>query len=1044
MEDNSEKHGDKTSQVRLKLQPFGVDTDEMRKQADGIAKEISCSPRLVYSEIQKTEKRKQLVEAISDLFIARTDTYGRQNEDGSYTRIEESLGPEVIMQHLDGETTVGAYQLSKENNVKTICFDVDPEVVEDPKGTAAKLVQKCKELFPPGSALLEASRLGDPSFHIWVFFKPEIPAFAARFLADRVIDKSGVSNVEVFPKQAEIKEGGFGNLIKLPLGLHRKDQKWSRFLDSNFDPLPAEALPEVTPTTLLDHDVSQIKQMLEERHGKEWFDYKEKIKTAYKGPDPPCITRLLEGAQEGNRNESAIRLVSYWLSFKKLEPQVVMTALRDWNAKNKPPLGETEINTVFQSALRGNYNYGCNDPILSKTCEKKLCSFSEKEPVQVRLADLSADLLDQPIKAKVQIIGESDKMAFPKVVKVVCSECGFEERISLEDRKNYQKLKNRLFGRRKKKNFESWLKNIYYGTCCPTPKLRILYEGNMDYCRLFVRDLIEEQEKWEQRTYRTHEVLLIGKSNVPAKKAELEGIVITNEQDKILILAYDLVPLEESMRKVESTEGFDKYFRKNHGLTEDLDQTIANHITGRSIAKEVAALVMHSPISFKFEGQRIWGNLWAMFVGDTTTGKSETGMWISKTLGSSFCIGEQTRRTGLLFTVDTENKVIYWGDLVQEDLGLCFIDSIQGMAEEEIASLREARRQGIVKVRMAVSGEALVRTRVLAAANPKRKKPMSNYMYLAQSLKDIKCIPDVIDLTRWDLFVPFKSEDVSNDEIAEAKVREPAIPLEVFRNHVYWAWSLRDKDIEFTKEAENEAREQFKKLKDVMWSPLPVINKGYKKTLARIAASYAVLMHNVKDGKVIIEKAHAEKAAALVNEMIEIFQLRAFVRSQKRLAELTDEEVQEFREILSGKLLLTMQTIAEQEGLQVKVLAEKTGITDRMMREYMTTLKSKNLVEEAEPRGYQLTTKGVQALKRLLSTGNEETEEPQKTLIGSVEDAILGHEEITSDEGVQIDKLIDDIEKETNAERKDIHKIIEKLESDGKLFRPKAMKVKKA
>jgi DNA-binding PadR family transcriptional regulator len=110
----------------------------------------------------------------------------------------------------------------------------------------------------------------------------------------------------------------------------------------------------------------------------------------------------------------------------------------------------------------------------------------------------------------------------------------------------------------------------------------------------------------------------------------------------------------------------------------------------------------------------------------------------------------------------------------------------------------------------------------------------------------------------------------------------------------------------------------------------------------------------------------------------------------------------------------------------------------------MTTLKSKNLVEEAEPRGYQLTTKGVQALKRLLSTGNEETEEPQKTLIGSVEDAILGHEEITSDEGVQIDKLIDDIEKETNAERKDIHKIIEKLESDGKLFRPKAMKVKKA
>lgn len=36
--------------------------------------------------------------------------------------------------------------------------------------------------------------------------------------------------VELFPKQNEVKPGDFGNLMKLPLGLHRKEGKWSTFL----------------------------------------------------------------------------------------------------------------------------------------------------------------------------------------------------------------------------------------------------------------------------------------------------------------------------------------------------------------------------------------------------------------------------------------------------------------------------------------------------------------------------------------------------------------------------------------------------------------------------------------------------------------------------------------------------------------------------------------------------------------------------------------------------------------------------------------------
>ena len=39
----------------------------------------------------------------------------------------------------------------------------------------------------------------------------------------------------MFPKQIKVVEGGFGNLVKLPLGVHRKTGQRSYFLDDNFN-----------------------------------------------------------------------------------------------------------------------------------------------------------------------------------------------------------------------------------------------------------------------------------------------------------------------------------------------------------------------------------------------------------------------------------------------------------------------------------------------------------------------------------------------------------------------------------------------------------------------------------------------------------------------------------------------------------------------------------------------------------------------------------------------------------------------------------------
>jgi len=80
---------------------------------------------------------------------------------------------------------------------------------------------------------------------------------------------------------------------------------------------------------------------------------------AYRGPDPPCISHILEGLDEGFRNEGAVRVISYWLIFRKLDEKSVWNRLVKWNQKNRPPLEERELKACFNSVRKNRYSYGC-------------------------------------------------------------------------------------------------------------------------------------------------------------------------------------------------------------------------------------------------------------------------------------------------------------------------------------------------------------------------------------------------------------------------------------------------------------------------------------------------------------------------------------------------------------------------------------------------------------------------------------------------------------------------------------------------------------
>ncbi|MEI8241111.1 MAG: DEAD/DEAH box helicase family protein, partial [Actinomycetota bacterium] len=106
---------------------------------------------------------------------------------------------------------------------------------------SAAFLGTCGRLRIP--AALERSRSGHGG-HVWIFFDSAIPAGLARRLGSHVLTETMESRPDVgldsydrlFPNQDTMPQGGFGNLIALPLQKRARAQGNSVFLDDTFTP----------------------------------------------------------------------------------------------------------------------------------------------------------------------------------------------------------------------------------------------------------------------------------------------------------------------------------------------------------------------------------------------------------------------------------------------------------------------------------------------------------------------------------------------------------------------------------------------------------------------------------------------------------------------------------------------------------------------------------------------------------------------------------------------------------------------------------------
>jgi superfamily II DNA or RNA helicase/very-short-patch-repair endonuclease len=153
---------------------------------------------------------------------------------------------EVIAWHLTGRDgggqpfVAGVYPLLQDESCCFLAIDFDKANWRE---DTAAFVDTCRRLGVP--AALERSRSGRGG-HVWIFFDSAIPAALARRLGSHLLTETmegrpdlGLDSYDrLFPNQDTMPQGGFGNLIALPLQKRARDLGNSVFLDDASAPWP--------------------------------------------------------------------------------------------------------------------------------------------------------------------------------------------------------------------------------------------------------------------------------------------------------------------------------------------------------------------------------------------------------------------------------------------------------------------------------------------------------------------------------------------------------------------------------------------------------------------------------------------------------------------------------------------------------------------------------------------------------------------------------------------------------------------------------------
>lgn len=346
------------------------------------------------------------VALLRDYFIHRDNVYARQwyskeRKDGGYIKVTMGECPpdercprgacphkvpvpltdDVLATHLTGRQTIGVYQLQDDDTVRWLCFDIDKDkdtltdetMQQHAQEQARCIARSCQRL---GLApLVEDS--GNRGYHVWLFTEPTMPATKAQAIGRLVLADIKTLpglHIELFPKQVSVKS--YGNLVKLPLGVHRKSGRRSCFVGPQFTPM-AEQMAALRRTRRLTE--AEADTLLAAHHIE--IEPIRRAAVSLVSPHAPlCMPAMLnQGVTDGARDVAAFRLSCY-LREQGIPIDYAHLLMSAWDAeRNDPPLGPALITVKVESAYSDSYSsFPCKEYALDRFCDPACFRYERK------------------------------------------------------------------------------------------------------------------------------------------------------------------------------------------------------------------------------------------------------------------------------------------------------------------------------------------------------------------------------------------------------------------------------------------------------------------------------------------------------------------------------------------------------------------------------------------------------------------------------------------------------------------------------------------
>lgn len=315
-------------------------------------------PELIFSE-EDASLFLSIFRGREDFFACQwVDEKGRRG----FSHVSRPLNLTEIKRHLGGEDTMGLYLMDEEDRVYLSVIDIDInqkallEYAKDEEevaklhqltqNDAVRMASICDDLEIP--FLIEDS--GYKGRHLWFFFDAPIPARLARAFLKFIVERAGKPSHgmhwEIFPDRDKVRGEGFGPLIKLPLGIHKRTNRRSLFLDREGDPLPNQTAA-----------LSEIRHIAQTKIEEILLTYGVKSRTApTKETESPLVESLLSGCNVVNYLVKKARDTHY---LDNSERVTLLYTLGHLGKEGKDFLHETISNCI-------NYDYNFTEKKIRK------------------------------------------------------------------------------------------------------------------------------------------------------------------------------------------------------------------------------------------------------------------------------------------------------------------------------------------------------------------------------------------------------------------------------------------------------------------------------------------------------------------------------------------------------------------------------------------------------------------------------------------------------------------------------------------------------